>query len=190
MSGEPDHAYMAFCDWVRCACPPIPEFVQTIAHNGDSVRKWSRRWDWTARAEASPYGAQLARVAAGIERRVAETAEGMEDAAWFRRLAKRAGVLYATRLEMAEAIGQPVELSASDIQKLSATARLHHEMSRLDAGQSTANVAIGTATIRGRTFGADDLDGMTPAQLDALRQLAKDDAVAMTAGEDDDDDAP
>jgi hypothetical protein len=102
----------------------------------------------------------------------------MEDAAWFRRLAKRAGVLYATRLEMAEAIGQPVELSASDIQKLSATARLHHEMSRLDAGQSTQNVAIAGAVVGGQAFTEAGARTMTPEALDALRALAKAEALS------------
>ena len=191
MSGEPEHAYLALCEWVRYACPPLPEFCQTAEHSGASIRTWARRWDWQARVDASPYAAQLARVQAGIERRIAETAAGMPSSKWFESLARRASELYSQRVEMAEAIGAPVEITPSDQHKLMATAKLAHEMERLDADLSTSNVAIAsqTATVGGIVWTDERLAALTTDELDALALVEAAEA-RLASGDDEDGDAP
>lgn len=132
---EPFGPYKRFLSWVRLGRPDFKLFAKAVPESWELLEAWSVEYNWHGRADASPLREASDIVKARFEEHFGEAFANSKLSEVVLELARRS----VTKLLQQDLMTEEL---VYDPARLAPLLRAVHEYERLEAGQSTQNVAM------------------------------------------------
>ena len=154
---EPYIAWLAYLHWIKRGTPSNKDLAAVTRFSIDSLCKWRPRYKWQQRLDTSPAASQAQLAAMRIQASVDMFNDNNKSSQRIMRLIDRS----LTKLYIADTL---VDAPAAGLTDLARTLTAVHNYERLEADQSTANVAIAVPQLT-----PEQIADMSVEELQALK---------------------